>query len=356
MVSREQWFGLKVLIKQIVRFVPGYNRYMHWLSAVLGERAWARRIPVVDEDVKVHVAGHTFWMVRPDRCEIAKQLFWSHGVRAPREDAATLELFASLCMDTDLVLDIGCNTGLFALTAAAVKPTARIVGFDIIPEAIQLFMFNILRNNYCAVTPLLRGVGVPSTTFRVPVKIGGSSLPTALSTDFKSDSGVDIPIISLDSLLEFRPETGKVLIKIDVEATEHNIFEYGMEFIRACKPVFICELLPRAQVLRFERLLSSCGYSFYLITDSGLVRKKSLTPDHRYRDWLFTQESYPDGLCWRISGKGVPAVGGAKGESSGGETPDAQPYAHNAQGSTEVCGYPKLALLRANGEHWLTAG
>lgn len=290
------WFGGKRLIKGVVALVPGYNRMMRWVVDRMPDRAWVRRIPVANQDVMVHVGGQALWMVRPDRCEIAKQMFWTRGVRAPAEDAVALELFASFAPDASLVLDIGSNTGLFAMAAAKSNPGARVIGFDILPEAIELFFANIIRNDLCRIVPMLRGVGAPGAVFRAPVRVGGSALPSSLSTDTRFEAGVDVPIESLDSLLPLWDRRGKVLIKIDVEATEHDIFENGLCFLDTCQPTMICELLMRAQVARFQELLASRGYRFYVITDRGLQRRDALVPDRRYKDWLFACDDYPDGF------------------------------------------------------------
>ena len=78
------------------------------------------------------VAGE-FLMGRPERCSIAKKFFWTQGEIEPPEDKITLDLFASLAKSSDVVLDIGANSGVFTLVAAKANPSAEIVSFDILP-------------------------------------------------------------------------------------------------------------------------------------------------------------------------------------------------------------------------------
>src|SRR5690606_5105354 len=156
----------------------------------------------------------------PDRCEIAKQLYWTGGVREPAEDAVALALFERLAREADVAMDIGCNSGLFAMAAACANPRCRVLAFDLLPEAIEICFANLVRNNLVAQVELwLRGIGQPGTSFRVPARVGGATMPSSVSTDFAFDEGVDVPIVSLDSLAGTLGEPRRIAIKIDVEAT-----------------------------------------------------------------------------------------------------------------------------------------
>lgn len=293
MLISNNWYGAKLALKRLIAFVPFYNSLIRHVSSVLPGRAWVRRIPINRQDVKVNVGAHTIYLVDPDRCEIAKQLFWTNGVREPKEDAIALDVFCALAADADLVLDIGSNTGLFSLVAAKANPAAKIMGFDILPEAVEIFFRNVVRNNCAAVTPLLRGVGVPGTTFTVPSRVGSSSLPSSVSTKYQFSGGIEVPIISLDSLVGEVPPGARVLIKIDVEATEQDIFAHASNFLEKHHPVLLCEVLNEALVDQYESILLEAGYSFYLITDQGLMKNKFIAADRHFKDWLFCVDEPP---------------------------------------------------------------
>lgn len=286
--SKQQWFGAKALAKRVVRYVPGYNRAMRGLLGGRSGAAWVRRLPVAPTDVSVQLPDGQVWMVRPDRCEIAKQLFWTGGIREPREDRVALDWFFERSRQAAIVLDIGCNSGLFALAAARANPSARVIAFDLLPEAVQICLENVLRNDVAMqVEVRLQGLGAPDSSFRVPLRAAASGMPSSVSTEFEFRDGVDVPIRSLDALLAELPTTGPVLAKIDVEATEHNIFAHGRAFLAARRPAMLCELLKRAQVQAFEPMLRELGYRFALITDEGPVMRETLEPHARFKDWLF---------------------------------------------------------------------
>lgn len=294
LTRRHGWFGVKSAVKRLVRYVPWYNPVMRYAVSALPFVPWLRRMPVVPVDVEVRLAEGSVFMVKPDRCEIAKQLYWTAGVREPAEDAVALALFERLCREADVAMDIGCNSGLFAMAAARANPGCRVLAFDLLPEAIEICFANLVRNNLVAqVEPCLRGIGEPGGRFRVPARVGGATMPSSVSTDFAFDQGVEVPIVSLDSLADSLGEASRVAIKIDVEATEHNLFSHGQAFLARYRPTIVCEVLKRAKVEAYGPMLAGLGYHFALITDTGLVPRDSLVPHPRYKDWLFSPVPFP---------------------------------------------------------------
>jgi len=294
-LSRSQeWFGLKRIAKWLVRFIPGYNPLVRRLVLSVQGHTWMRRLPVAPVDVEVKLVSSSVFMVRPDSCEIAKQLYWTYGVREPAEDALSLALFERLACRAEVAMDIGCNSGLFAMAAARANPNCRVLAFDLLPEAIEICFSNLVRNNLVAqVEPWLRGIGQPGGCVRVPARVGGAAMPSSVSTDYAFETGVDVPIISLDSLASVMGDAQRVVIKIDVEATEHDMFSHGQAFLARYRPDIICEVLKRARVDDYGPFLASLGYRFALITDNGLEPRESLVPHPRYKDWLFTVDALP---------------------------------------------------------------
>lgn len=113
-------------------------------------------------------------------------------------------------------------------------------------------------------------------------------MPSSISTEFQFDDGVDVPIVSLDSLSAAIGEAKSVAIKIDVEATEHDLFENGHAFISRYRPTIICEVLKRARVEAYGPMLAGMGYKFALITPDGPAPRDHLEPHPSFKDWLFT--------------------------------------------------------------------
>ena len=109
----------KTFYKNTICRLPGY----HFLCLILQKNRpktweWIDRIPVKPGIlVLVHSSVGDFYMSRPERCSIAKKYFWTQGFREPLEDRMALDLFAILSKHSDVILDIGANSGLFSLIA-----------------------------------------------------------------------------------------------------------------------------------------------------------------------------------------------------------------------------------------------
>jgi len=246
--------------------------------------------PATVRELEGRAGTVSFVMVRPDLCEVAKELYWGHGRRPRSEDAFAVDLFAELAKKSDVILDVGAYTGLFTVVAARTKPDADIHAFEVIPDVYKLLFDNCVRNNVLKdVTIHYQGVGHSGQTVRFPARSSGSSLPSFYSADMKFSEGVDIRFIALDELSGSYPAGAVGLMKIDVEGTEADIFEHGREFMGKLRPDIICEVLPHStSAATIMDVLGPLGYSYYLIGESGLTRREQIVPDDRYRDWFFS--------------------------------------------------------------------
>ena len=291
---KQSWHGMKRYIKGLLGMpVP------HWLMrkglVLRPDLRRSGRLPA-PRSLK-EVAGHAgeidFVMLRPDRCVIAKELYWGQGHRPHPEDDFAIELFASSAADADVVIDIGAYTGIFTLVAATVNPAAHVHAFEIVPAVHGMLQANIDRNGLTPrVTAHLAGVGRPGESFVVPEGTGGSALPDFYSTRMHFEEGKAIRLVALDSLADAVPAGSRVLMKIDVEGSEDDVLGFGSQVLGSFGPDILCEILDGvADAPSVERSLSPHGYRFFLVGEHGLQERPHIVPDARFRDWLFTRRA-----------------------------------------------------------------
>jgi FkbM family methyltransferase len=240
-------------------------------------------------EVEGRVAGVTFVLLDPARCENAKQLYWGRG-RLPRAaDRLALDSVVALARASDVFLDVGAYTGLFTIAVSAAAPSVQVHAFEIVPAAADALEANLIRNEVELRVALHReGVGEEGATVRVPSGHGGSAIPSFLSSRTNTPEGELVSFRSLDSVADLLPAGDRVVMKVDVEGTEDVVFGSGKGFLAAFRPDILCEVLPSADGPGLEELLSPAALRPFLVTDRRLEPRDAIVPDRRHRDWLFT--------------------------------------------------------------------
>ncbi|WP_211658317.1 FkbM family methyltransferase [Phytoactinopolyspora halophila] len=252
--------------------------------------------PAHVREVEARMADVSFVMCNPNRCVIAKELYWGRGARPRLEDQLPLDVFARLARDAKLVLDIGAYTGIFSLLAARVSRDAQVHAFEMVPEVAKTAIDNVVANDLLErVFVHVEGVGKDGDTARIPSGRGGSALPDFYSTELHFERGVSVPIRSIDVVVyeEFPEHLRDVptVIKIDVEGTEDVVLENAQGLLAANQPDILCEVIPGANLDAIYAALEPHGYRYFQFGEHELTRHAELDPSVRYRDWLFTTKS-----------------------------------------------------------------
>lgn len=294
---RHRWFGFKRHVKRILSWrLP--HLAVRGLVRMRPELRQGGRLPAPAyiKEVDGVVQGARFTMLRPDRCIVAKELYWGGGRRPKPEDNLALELFAGFASEADVVLDVGAYTGIFTLASVAVNPRVEVHAFEIVPEVFRALFDNCVRNDILPRVALHHvGLGAPDTVVTIPAESRGSALPDFFSPRLHFRKGVRIAMRSLDSMLALIQPPRRVAMKVDVEGTENAVFEDGQRFLETHRPDILCEVLDGVgDASRLQELLTPHGYSFYLVRDSDLLGTPSIQPDARFRDWLFSLKTPSD--------------------------------------------------------------
>jgi FkbM family methyltransferase len=290
---RMRWFGLKRHVKRALGWrVP--HAFVRAVVEVFPRLAASGRLPAPAylKEVTGRVRGATFVMLAPDRCVVAKELYWGKGHRPRPADQNAVEVFAALARGSDVMVDVGAYTGLFTLVSLAVDPRIKAHAFEIVPDVFHVLFDNCVRNDVLhRVTLHHVGVG-PEAEIRVPSGLRESALPDFYSSRLHFESGARIRLRPLDSLIPAIEPGARVVVKVDVEGTENAVLRSGGSFLRAFRPDILCEVLAGlADPVELESLLVPHGYRFHLVRERDLQLREHVEGHPRYRDWLFTTRS-----------------------------------------------------------------
>ncbi|GAB3048728.1 hypothetical protein GCM10027079_12330 [Sediminivirga luteola] len=300
---RQSWYGAKKHVKTALS-LPVLHPLMRLVAPRI-PRITVRRLPAPRRlrEVRGYAGGAGFVMVRPDRCEIAKELYWGHGHRPDPQDALALEVMTALAKQARTFLDIGAYTGVFTLAAAAANQHIRAHAYEIVPPVALALRANVERNRIADRTTVHHvGVGDPATTMRVPTSDDGSALPSFYSSDMAFDEGTTVGFVSLDSLTD--EVRGPVAMKVDIEGGEASLFGHGQEFLARHRPDILCEVLPDADASALAALLAPHGLRYYVVGAQALEPRNALEPDAAYRDWFFSPRTPEE-----LRKLGVPVAG-----------------------------------------------
>jgi FkbM family methyltransferase len=294
---RRSWYGLKKHAKRVLSWrIP--NALMQLVLRVRPDLRRTGRLPAPAhvKEVEGSVLDARFVMLRPDRCVVAKELYWGHGRRPRPEDDFALRLFATIAKRSDVMIDVGAYTGIFTLVGAAVNPRLEAHAFEIVPEVFRALFDNCVRNGVLhRVTLHHVGVGEDGATMTLPVEASDSALPDFFSSRLHFENGVQVRIVSLDSVARLIPSGARVAMKVDVEGTENEVFANGQSFLASFRPDILCEVLHGvADAPALEALLAPHGYHRYLIREADLLPSRDIEPNVRFRDWLFTTRAPQD--------------------------------------------------------------
>ncbi len=202
---------------------------------------------------------------------IGRQLYW----RGAQEwEYETIEVFCRLAKHARRVLDIGANTGTYALIACAAHPETTVMAFEPVPRIYAQFVQSLKHNGFegrCTVEQAAVSDSQGTAQFNVP----NQGLPTVSSLHpegFRGMSGtlIEVPVVTIDGLLA---EDDKIdLIKIDVEGFECEVLRGGMSALAECRPTILMEFdSSRHENLRsdFRDLFCQLKYDVLRLSHGG---------------------------------------------------------------------------------------
>jgi len=192
-------------------------------------------------------------------------------------------VFYALARNSNLILDIGANTGIYTLIACAANSTARVIAFEPVAAVYDRLKSNIKINrfeNRCEARNEAASDLVGTTNLFVPPGLIPDQ--ATLDTSGAEDPGhhtVEISTTTVDSVCHNRNVD---LVKIDVEGLEYRVLRGMQQVLIRCKPPIIIEHHSNCPSSALKGFLSEFGYRFSLIRkDGGLWPVQTFRPGVR---------------------------------------------------------------------------
>ena len=223
----------------------------------------------------------TAFRMRHHGTQIENEVFWS-GLYG-RWEGASLRLWVRAARRARVVLDVGANSGLYALAAQAVAPHARVFAIEPVERIRRKLQDNVdLNGSHVGVVPVAlssrdgRGVMLDtgeehelSATLDPTGRVLGDRAPRA--------AALPVTVASLDSLVADGTVEPPDLIKLDVEGHETEVLR-GMARQLERRPTMLVEVLTPEAAAGVEAIVRPLGYRTYRIDPEGPRRIAAVEP------------------------------------------------------------------------------
>lgn len=228
------------------------------------------KIPV-NRDVTVRMYNKKSFIMKNDGSDtIANILYWNGP---DKYETKTTGLIMKFLKSNDVFFDIGANTGIYSLIAAAMSKEISVHAFEPLEKACKILKKNKDKNNFNNL--FVNQIAVGSYDGEGILKIErdrggaiplGSSLKRVIEKqDFYQE--YKVKTMRLDSYIEKVGVEKVDLIKIDTEGTENDVLNGAEKVLTKFRPVLICEVLHNLIEDKLHEILDSMEYDYYLISN-----------------------------------------------------------------------------------------
>lgn len=175
-------------------------------------------------------------------------------------ESESRKIFASLAKFSDLVLDIGSYTGIYAMTAATSNSSLIVHAFEPNPSIFDYLKTNIALNKLqdrvhlhnCAL-----GNKVETVDFYMSKTLSSTASFNKMDSEALK---IQVSVSPLDQF-ELDVSDGKlILIKIDAEGAEESVIEGSSSILRKHHPIILMEALSKYELEQQARALKGFGY------------------------------------------------------------------------------------------------
>lgn len=191
-------------------------------------------------------------------------------------------LFRSL--DLDCVIDVGANVGQFAAMVRAIKPDAKLLMFEPLPDALKRLRRVFASDSLSTIYPCAISAAAGDLVMHVSGRADSSSLLSigpVQSQEYRGTQEVRrivVPVRRLDDILRPADLGAKNLLKIDVQGAELRVLEGAIHLLKSLRWIY-CEVsfveLYSDQALAHDVLRYLDGNGFRLETVATLSRGSS---------------------------------------------------------------------------------
>jgi FkbM family methyltransferase len=222
---------------------------------------------------------------------IENRLFWYKSIQNTKWETQSNRLWAQMAERSEIIFDVGANTGYYSLLAKAVNPTCKVYGFEPVPRIFKWYKNNCLVNKF----------DIDCFNIALSDRIGENKIFLQKSRQNVYSASLDKSFAESHSTRIIEPETiftttikdiveknqlEKIdLMKIDVEGYELQVLTGMGEYLQKFKPSFLIEVLSNELGASLTEILKPLNYLFFNLNETQkptLCSSITISQDHNF--------------------------------------------------------------------------
>lgn len=240
---------------------------------------------------KVKFNNHHF-LIEHHGYQIENELFWS-GLTEGWEKIS-MKLWIELCKDSDTIIDIGANTGIYSLVAKAINPSAKIYGFEPVKRVFEKYQKNCTLNKFD-----IKCIDFAASNFDGEAIIYDSPSEHVYSVTVNKNLSPDniktietkIKTKKLSTFIKEFNVSKIDLIKIDVETHEPEVLEGMEEFLNKFQPTLLIEILNDDIGKKVQSIIKNIDYLYFNIDEVNTPKKVDKIIKSDYYNYLICKKN-----------------------------------------------------------------
>ena len=224
---------------------------------------------------------------------IENELFWK-GIKNTVE-SDTLWIWIILSRHSKVILDIGANTGIYALISKSLNPSSAVFAFEPSEKTFQVLKKNCALNGYDIIA---EQIALSNTNGKVPFYdlYEDNQTSASLSADKLKNASwykgrineYEVESITLQNYIARKKIHAIDLMKIDVELHEPEVLEGCGDFLNQFQPILIVEILTPEVAERIGKLLPPSQYCMYHLYEPNVLHLvQKIEPQPNRWNYLF---------------------------------------------------------------------
>ncbi len=286
--------NLRVRVKKLLEWIPFKKQFFQFL----------KHAPV-PERVYKHLHFKGWFTVNVDSAhfvmyhygfQLENEIFWRGFDGWERTSLRTWKI---LSRNARVIVDIGANTGLYALLSEAVNPHASIHAFEPVKRVFERLQRNVAANHF-NIVPVAQAVSNFSgtgTIYDLPTEhIYSVTINKNYNPPDRPVIPTLVPVTTLDAYVQQFRLAGVDLIKIDVETHEAEVLEGALKTLRDFRPSILIEILNDDVAKRVMNLVEGLKYVYLLMDDDKGLLPMATIAVSRYTNYLLCSQALANDL------------------------------------------------------------